>query len=274
VKNPLLSLAPSDLRALAAAVSSGRLNPPYSASAVQRLLNASVAAEVAGSLEQLANGDTPAPALARMLDLLAEAWTVRPPLEDLIDIVVTGPDGATPTGRSTSVVVREMFQNATKSVAVVGYAVHQGQSVFQALAERMMELRHLDVRMYLNVDREPGDTSATSELLLRFAARFRKLQWPSGKRLPQIFYHPKSLELDARERRALHAKCIVVDACRVFASSANFTEAAQQRNIEIGVLFRSQAVAERILRFLAALVEKGELKPLVSDWRPSDCDTG
>lgn len=260
MKNPLLSLAPSDLRALAAAVITGRLNPPYSAGAVQRFVNAGIASEVGNSLERLANSGTATPAIGQMLDLLAESVSTRPPLEDLVDFVITGPDGAGTSGRSTSVVVREMFQDATTSVVVVGYAVHQGQKVFQALADRMAELPSLQVRMYLDIHREPGDTSAASELVMRFADRFRRVHWPMGRPLPEVFYHPRSLESDQRERGALHAKCIIVDGCKVFVSSANFTEAAQQRNIEVGVLLRSPAVADRLLRFLAGLVENGQLK--------------
>src|SRR5438128_8700896 len=143
VKDPLLSLAPSDLRALAAAVATGRLSAPYVTTSVQRVLNVSVAVEVASSLHQLAESNTPPLALARTLELLADSLNARPPLEDLIDFVITGPDGTGAGGSSTRVVVREMFQNARESVVVIGYAVHQGQRVFQTLADHMAELTTL-----------------------------------------------------------------------------------------------------------------------------------
>jgi phosphatidylserine/phosphatidylglycerophosphate/cardiolipin synthase-like enzyme len=43
-------------------------------------------------------------------------------------------------------------------------------------------------------------------------------------------------------------------------SSANFTEAAQERNIEVGVLVRSRIVAERLEAFFSALVATGAAK--------------
>lgn len=58
----------------------------------------------------------------------------------------------------------------------------------------------------------------------------------------------------------MHAKCVVVDGRRVFVSSANFTEAAQERNVEIGVLFESVAAASRIIRFLTALVDSRQFR--------------
>jgi phosphatidylserine/phosphatidylglycerophosphate/cardiolipin synthase-like enzyme len=42
---------------------------------------------------------------------------------------------------------------------------------------------------------------------------------------------------------ALHAKCLVIDAFDLFVSSSNFTEAAQQSNIEVGLRLRSAIVA-------------------------------
>jgi phosphatidylserine/phosphatidylglycerophosphate/cardiolipin synthase-like enzyme len=54
---------------------------------------------------------------------------------------------------------------------------------------------------------------------------------------------------------SLHAKCIVVDNEHVLVSSANFTEAGQNRNIEVGLLIRSAVLSERLRRFFEALVD-------------------
>jgi hypothetical protein len=56
----------------------------------------------------------------------------------VIDLVTTGPEARTSAHRDTSVVVRELFVNAEHSVLIAGYAVYQGQRVFQALADRML----------------------------------------------------------------------------------------------------------------------------------------
>lgn len=51
------------------------------------------------------------------------------------------------------------------------------------------------------------------------------------------------------QRAALHAKYVVIDTRDVFVSSANFTEAAQERNVELGLLLKSPQTAARIMRF-------------------------
>ncbi len=76
-----------------------------------------------------------------------------------------------------------------------------------------------------------------------------------GKPCPEVFYDPRALSIDRTKRAALHAKCVVGDGRDVFVSSANFTEAAQERNIEVELLLHSASVAEDLSRFFDALCD-------------------
>jgi phosphatidylserine/phosphatidylglycerophosphate/cardiolipin synthase-like enzyme len=58
----------------------------------------------------------------------------------------------------------------------------------------------------------------------------------------------------------LHAKCVVVDEERLLITSANFTEAAHERNIEAGVLMRDRVVARAIRSQFEMLVVQGRLE--------------
>jgi len=175
--------------------------------------------------------------------------------------VATGPEAAGVALRDTAVVVWELFATARQSVLAVGYAVHQGRQVFRALAKRMDQRSTLDVRLCLDVQRRWGDSTPAEELARRFAERFRTREWP-GARLPAVYYDPRSLALNGKSRASLHAKCVVVDRQVAFVSSANFTEAAQERNIEVGVLMRVPALAEQISRHFQALIEAGVLREI------------
>ena len=263
MSQPLLSLAPSDLRALAGAIRMARLTAPYSELAIGQIIGSSVSHSVASSLQQLAQTGMEPAGLAGTLELLASALSERPKVEELVEIVATGPKVSGVANRDTAVVVSELFRQAERSVVVAGYAVYQGQKVFQALAARMKERPELAVRMYLDIQRKLGDTSMDSELVKRFCHTFKTTQWPNGSRLPEIYYDPRGVVSDRAKAAALHAKCVVIDGREVFVSSANFTEAAQQRNIEIGLLLRSDHMARRITAFFDSLVEAGELKRCV-----------
>lgn len=263
MKEPLLSLASEELRQLAGALDAGRLSPPYSAVALQRFVSQAIAPHVAARLAELAELGCSSKAMAKTMELLAQAVDEHPRLEDIVDLVTTGPDGLIEPPRPTSVVVGDLFREARSSVIVAGYAVRQGQDVFRDLADRMAESPALRVRLYLDVQRTSGDTSMTGDVLRRFAHRFKSTQWPSEKPIPEVYYDPRGVEVDRTKAASLHAKCVIVDSERLFISSANFTEAAQERNIEVGVVLNSCTLATRLAEFFTRMVEARILKRLL-----------
>ena len=121
------------------------------------------------------------------------------------------------------------------------------ECVFEALAHRMEQIPELDVRLFLDIARPDRDSTPSEILVSRFAQRFRKTQWPKGCRLPAVFYDPRSVDDENPVRSSLHAKCVVVDAEVVFVSSANFTKAGQERNIEVGLRIHSTWLAQRLI---------------------------
>ena len=98
-------------------------------------------------------------------------------------------------------------------------------------------------------------------LLRRFAERFMRQEWP-GPRMPELFYDPRSLAGGDGLRASVHAKCVVVDGAKAFIGSANLTEAAQLRNIEIGVMLADKVIAGAVERHVEALIIGGHLQAL------------
>jgi len=261
MSDPLSHLAGEDLHRLALAMRTGRLLPPYAGLALRRHIAGVEADAIADGLRSLGDeGFTPAQ-LARMLEALAADRAARPRPGDVIELAWTGPKAGGVANRDTGVVVRELFSRACESVLIAGYAIYQGHRVFRVLADRMDLIPELRVRMYLDVRREPGDGSPAAEVAGRFSRRFVDRVWP-GRRLPEVFYDPRSLDPDPSRRASLHAKCVVADSERSFVSSANFTEAAQLRNIEVGVVIRSRPFAEQLVQHFQALAAEGLLKPI------------
>lgn len=67
---------------------------------------------------------------------------------------------------------------------------------------------------------------------------------------------------DARDRAVQHAKLVVADGRRTLITSANFSEAAHERNLEAGVLVDDVRLAARVQRQVDALIAKGRLRPV------------
>jgi phosphatidylserine/phosphatidylglycerophosphate/cardiolipin synthase-like enzyme len=121
----------------------------------------------------------------------------------------------------------------------------------------------MEVFLLLNIERKHGDSSARDELVRRFADRFWGNDWP-GKRRPTVFFDPRSLE-EKHAEGVLHAKAVVKDESVLFITSANLTEAALDRNIELGLVLRDPAMAANVVAHFRTLIDHGLLLPLPQD---------
>jgi phosphatidylserine/phosphatidylglycerophosphate/cardiolipin synthase-like enzyme len=261
MNSALSLLSTEDLQKMAGALRAGRLRPPFSSLVLRRYVPGTLAEQVTIELRGRFQGAGQPENLACLLEVLIEDRIRRPVAEDRIDLVWTGPEAPGVLNRDTSVVVRELFQGAKESVIVAGYAIYQGRVVFKALADRMEDNPRLSVHMFFNIQRPPHDDSSPSDLVREFAERFARQEWP-GRLLPKLYYDPRSLENESTKRASLHAKCIVVDKLEAFVSSANFTEAAQTKNIEVGVLVHSRVFAQKLAAHFEMLYSSKLVKPL------------
>ncbi|MCB9385175.1 MAG: phospholipase [Bryobacterales bacterium] len=228
--------------------------------AVGRLVGVATADELSRLIRDLVESGCSLEGVARTLEVLAAGREGQDELEDSVQIVTTGPGTPETPNRDTLVVVEEMFRRAERRVLVSGYAVYDGRKVFRELAARVQQQPGLQVQMFLDIRRTVGDTSRDSEIVWRFLDQFRKTHWPEECGLPEIYYDPRALSAEPDIRAALHAKCVVADDCEAFVSSANFTEAARTKNIELGVLIRSRAVASQIIGFFDSLRRSGHCR--------------
>ena len=135
---------------------------------------------------------------------------------------------------------------------VMEFAVGQGHRVFKALSDRMAAVPSLQVQLFLHVGRDQRDTRYDSEILREFADKLRK-SWP-GQARPFLYYDPRSLST-GNDRATWHAKVVVIDDETSFVTSANFTQWAQDRNVEAGVLIRNAAFARQLRQQFDSLVQ-------------------
>ncbi len=249
---------------LAEALRSGRLGPPYPRATVTQHVPEEQADGVCHALTELTTDGMAPRHIARALSLLADERSNQQRMEDRVQLVWSPPEFDRVDARDTGVVVKDLFRIATRDVVIASFALDEGpkaQALFGELAERMDAQAELSVRIYANTHRRHGDDTPSVTLVRQFAQRMRDQTWP-GRRLPDIWYDPRSLELDGKQRAVLHAKCVVVDQRWTLMTSANFTEAARERNIEAGLLLDDPRLARRVTRQFEALIEAGALRPL------------
>lgn len=240
------------LRALAAAIRTGRVAAPITRMGLQRATPMSE--NLSNEIFRFVDDGLSPPHLAVMPDLaadVADAAARHSPCE----LVWSGPEGRAAQSRDTAVVLSDLFAEAERRVTISTFVVRQTALVLGALSRRMEERPELHARIFLHVPRGVRDTRHESELLREFSDALRR-EWP-GQRRPEVFYDPRSVSADRAIQATWHAKCVVVDDAVSFVTSANFTEWAQSRNVEAGVLIRDPNLAHQLPAQFDSLVAAG-----------------
>jgi len=249
---------PSHLRErLAMALESGSLSFPCSVTLLRSVLGIREGGEdVVAALLELQRLGVPGPAIAAWIHSIeaANSRVLRP------DLVWTGPGVPGLHARDTRRVYEELLGSAQHSVWASTYVFFDGPKAFEVLARRMDARAELRATLLLNIQRKKGDTTAAEQLVRKFADQFWKTDWPGSAR-PRIYYDPRALEPDG-PGGVLHAKAIVADDEVVLVTSANLTEAAFDRNIEVGLLVRDRALALSVSSHFRGLIDQGLLHPL------------
>lgn len=256
----LNNLDRTSLIKLAELLEANLLTQPFSKLTLRDHIAEAHTVSVSVCLNELTQQQASPTQIALVLRSFAAGRQVNRSVSELIDVVVSGPD-VTTTARDTGVVMRQLFNKARERVLVVGFATHQGKSVFQTLAERLDTHEALEVTLCIDVRREHTNTSLDSHIVSRFGKDFVGNEWP-GTRLPRLYYDPRSLTSVGSTHSALHAKCVVIDGQEALVTSANFTEAAQERNIELGLLVNSPVVAGQIEEYFHSLIQNDHLERL------------
>jgi phosphatidylserine/phosphatidylglycerophosphate/cardiolipin synthase-like enzyme len=163
--------------------------------------------------------------------------------ERLVDLIVSGPELDGLPSRETLPTILSLVEQATSEIFVIDYTIHGAQSFFERIADAMARVPDMRVTFCLDVQRGRNDTSMDSEILRRFRRKFFEDSWRANRE-PEI------------------AKCVVVDRKTAFITSANLTDAAQRKNIELGVLVEHPPLAQRTVEYFEGLIQKGMLKPI------------
>jgi phosphatidylserine/phosphatidylglycerophosphate/cardiolipin synthase-like enzyme len=253
----LLELPVHYRKRVTSALASGMLAAPYTVTSLRSVIGSEPGSgDIATALQKLdALGVSGIAAAAWIQSVETATASVPRP-----DLVWSGPNVPGLHARDTRRVYEELLGSAERTVWASTYAFFDGPKAFEVLARRMDATPGLSATLLLNLQRKRGDTTAADQLVRKFADRFWKTDWPGASR-PRVFYDPRALELD-RPTGVLHAKAVVVDDEAVFVTSANLTEAALDRNIELGLVVRDRALAASVSSHFRILIERALLVPL------------
>ena len=169
----------------------------------------------------------------------------------LIEIIWTGPANGRFPVRRTDQVLYDMIADAKYRIVLVTFAAHR----VRHLCDHLIEAVDRSVELTLIVESED---ESEGQLTRDAIAAFRNV--PTAK--THLYYWP----LAKRERNQagrpgkLHMKCAIVDNVALI-GSANLTDDAFNRNMELGMLVREHATVETISEHFRELIRAKVLVP-------------
>lgn len=164
------------------------------------------------------------------------------------ELVWTGPDSNLfPVRRSEQVLI-DIINSARKTLFIVSFVLVNIPNVEEALKYALE--RGVKVRMLLESE-DKESTSVFVKTLERISEDIPSIQlyvWPRENR-----------EKYQNGFARVHAKCAVADKQRVFITSANLTEAALDRNIEMGVYVEGGDIPKGVCVHLESMIDTKEI---------------
>jgi cardiolipin synthase A/B len=164
-----------------------------------------------------------------------------------LELVWTGPATGIVPIRHTAQVLTGLIDEARERIFIVSFVAYNVPSILAALNRALDRGVSLDVLLEASTA-QGGTVTIDSTSLL-------KTKLPRAR-----FYYWDKPANDPIAHASVHAKCAVADGSVAFVTSANMSEAAMDRNMEVGILVRGGSVPGQLDRHLNALITTKHLK--------------
>jgi len=167
-----------------------------------------------------------------------------------LELVWTGPSKPMSTFRRTDQVLSDLITTAQHSLMIVSFAVYKIPHIESAIGAA------LDKGVSIRFVFESGKESRgriTFDGYNRFS--------DSKLKNAELFVWPLQQRHEGEHGQigSLHAKCAVADNETAFISSANLTDAALHRNMELGILIKGGGIPKKITEHFDGLIANGIL---------------
>lgn len=165
----------------------------------------------------------------------------------IVEIVWTGPKKEDMPFRNTEQAYLDIIGNSKKRLILVSFAVFYQESISSSLREAL----HRDVEILIIAESEEKLKTKIWEEIGISGQLVSYYYWPIDKR----DFHKESIA-------SLHAKAAISDGNVAFVTSANLTEFAMSKNMELGLLVRGGNVPASLELHFLELIKIGILAKL------------
>jgi cardiolipin synthase len=158
-----------------------------------------------------------------------------------VELVWTGPTTDWVPVRRTEQVLTGLVDGAKTSIFLVSFVAYKVGPVIEALRKAVARGVALRVLLESHTDRGGSVSTDSTATLKRHVPGARIFEWSKDRGLDD-------------SRGKVHAKCVVADGEAAFVTSANLTEYAMEKNMELGVLLRGGDAPKILQQHFEALI--------------------
>lgn len=169
------------------------------------------------------------------------------------EVCWSGPVNTLQGFRTTAEAYRELISKATRTALIVSYALGEVESLRDSLEIALS--RGVQVRLLLEDFHVFTQTSWRSQFVALGSQVLEQAKvyiWPKSNRRQN----------DGRVYGSMHIKCLVVDEEAVLLTSANWSGAAMQDNMELGVVVADLELASSVAQHFDHLITNGVIVPV------------
>jgi cardiolipin synthase len=200
------------------------------------------------ALQEMARKASAGPGALGLVLLSAGAHFERHRQQQVTEIAWTGPGTEAVPVRRVDQVMYELVQIAKRHILIVSYVAYRAAKAIEMVQEAILRGVVVDMVLERSVD-AGGKLAFDSITELRGRLPQARILWWSNARREQ----------GEKALGSMHAKCLVVDHEVALVSSANLTDYALERNMELGVVLHGGDVPQRLAAHFAQLILQGDL---------------
>lgn len=268
----------SRIRDLANSIISGELMFGWNPTSVAKIVGSNEAKAICAELDAAEKAGFSKTQVGQLVMTAYDGRKAEIDAERQFELIFSGPQIEGARAASTLQEFDRVVSTASKELLVVTHSIYKAEKILASIASR--QAMGAKVTICYNISRNSSQNKGRpAQKLLDEARQDFIKSWGAGNPLPQVYYFPLSLwragdpgvppeALQALtgvgdfEFPVLHTKCVIADRGLALVTSANLSDSAQKRNLELGVLIKNYAYASKICNYFDGAIKTKVLLPL------------
>jgi phosphatidylserine/phosphatidylglycerophosphate/cardiolipin synthase-like enzyme len=268
----------SQIRDLANSIISGEMMFGWNVTSVSKVVGAEEAKAICEELDAAEKAGFTKGQVGHLVMTAYEGRKAEIDAERQFELIFSGPQIEGARAASTLQEFDRVVSAAQKELLIVTHSIYKAEKILESVVRR--QAQGVKVTICYNISRNsPQNKGLPAQKILDKERQSFIKTWGDNNPIPQVYYFPLSLwrpsdpgvpaealpalaGINEFEFPVLHTKCIIADRTLALVTSANLSDSAQRRNLELGVLIKNPSYAQKVSNYFDGAIKTKVLLPL------------